>query len=438
MEKVRIKKFLFFILMAVMWVPLLNTVFRFSTENKLGGAYNPILKPAFTQKDWLEGVYQEQAEKYLNDTMGFHRSLVRLNNQFNYSMFQRTDIYREVGKDGYLFETDYFKALQGTDYLGEDSIHKLVSMTRFVADTLGKQGIHLIFVLAPSKARFMPENLPDHVQRLPKVVCNMDIFKKEFAAQGIPFTDFNSWLISMKNKSPYPLYPKTGVHWGHYGAALAMDSLMRFMEKIEGKDMPELTIESVEQPDTLRSPDNDIVEAMNLIWEPPYYPMTYPVFKVNDDTTKFRPNVITVGDSYYWQLYGTGVTGKLFSGNQFWFYNRWIYKGIVESTADDLFVQDEIEAQDFIILFYTEPQLAVYSSDFIQHAYLIYTDSAFAANDIPITEAEIEKMMDNIIQTPEWAASVQDKARAANVPFMTQVRTDAIYVIKENRKQKKK
>jgi hypothetical protein len=422
--------------MAALWLPMANTVLRFQRDQKFGGVYTPPLKPTFTNKGWLDGTFQEDAEKYLNDTMGFHRSLVRLNNQIRFSAFNLGDSLREVGPHGQLFETDYFQPHFGVNFLGEDSIVKLVKQHRLVQDSMAKRGVQMLFVMCPSKARFMPEELPRHVMRAPKVPTNMEVVLREFKAQGIHHIDMNEWFIRMKGKTPYLLYPKTGIHWSNYGASVAMDSLVKRMEQLLGKDMYNVQIERYDTPDTLQPPDGDIAKAMNLIWEPPFTPMAYPVYaNPVPDSTKFRPDVLTIGDSYYWNLFGYGATAKYFGKNQFWFYNKWGYEGSREYNVDDVFFQEEIESQDIILFFYTEPQLRHYTSDFIPRAYRIYTDPAYAARDIPVTEEEIQGMIANILRTPDWRASIEEKARKWGKPFEEQLRSDAIFVIKENRKK---
>jgi SGNH hydrolase-like domain, acetyltransferase AlgX len=438
MEKVRIKKFIFFLLMAAMWAPLVNTLMRFHWDRPLHGAITHPQKPVFYARQWLEGKYQKEAEAYLNDTVAYHRALVRLHNQILYSAFNQGDSLRTVGPNGYLFETDYFQPHLGINYLGEDSIKKLVAQHRLVQDTLDKKGVKMLFVLCPSKARYLPEELPRHIPQVPPGPTNMDHFKQEFKAQGIQFVDMNSWFLEMKRRHPpYPLYSKTGIHWSSYGAYLVMDSLMKRMEQMVGKDMHEVRITHIETPDTLRPPDNDVAKTMNLIWVPAYERMGYPAYEnVPIDSTKVRPDVLAIGDSYYWNLFGESITARYFGRNQFWFYNKWGYDGSRAYDVAEVLFQEEIEAQDFILFFYTEPQLSNYTTDFIQRAYRIYTDPAFAAKDIPITEEEIQDMIRNILQTPSWKASIEEKARKSNRPFDQQLRDDALFVLKDNKRKK--
>jgi predicted DNA binding CopG/RHH family protein len=236
----------------------------------------------------------------------------------------------------------------------------------------------------------------------------------------------------MKPTSPYPLYPKTGIHWSNYGEALALDSLIRYMEKVKNRKMVDFGWEEVEMSDDLRVPDKDIADGMNLLFNIGYYPMPYPKFHFNEDPTTYKPVVITVTDSYYWNLHGRGITQRIYSKDKFWYYFQTAHGPYpAGQQVNDLDILAEVESADFIVLMATDANLYKFDFGFAEKIFgLIQDQQKQAASK---REARIKEVELVIRGNAEWMKAIREKAAKQGIPFDEMIRLDAIWMI-ENQK----
>src|SRR6478609_5160143 len=87
----------------------------------LKGAIEKPVYNDFNFESWFNGEYQEQVEKYVNESFGFRSFFVRINNQIDYSLYNKLHASAVVmGKEQCLYEIDYIRAYCGTDFVGKD------------------------------------------------------------------------------------------------------------------------------------------------------------------------------------------------------------------------------------------------------------------------------------------------------------------------------
>ncbi len=231
-----IKGLLFCIILGILVVPILQSKFSFIDVAPLKGAIVLTEKKYINAKDWFSGEYQLQEEKYLNESFGFKNLFIRINNQIAFSIFNKAKANGVIiGKNNYLYEDNYIKAYYGTDFIGNDSISHRIEQLKFIQDTLGKLNKTIIVVYAAGKGSFYPENFPKEYLR-EKGKTNYENHVSLSKEYGLNYIDFNKYFIENKNKSKYPLYPQYGIHWSNYGACIAADSMIHYIEKISRWD----------------------------------------------------------------------------------------------------------------------------------------------------------------------------------------------------------
>lgn len=354
------------IILVGMSIPTLQTIFPFLDEKPLNGAVVLNEKPEASLSSWFDGSYQEQTEAYLKDHFGFRPYFVRLHNQINYSLFGEIAAKSVVrGKDGYLFEENYLKAYYGMDHVGDEVIEQETTKLKQVQDSLAKKGISLLVVLAPGKGSFYPEYFPEEWKGLEKRATNYDSYKRTFKEKGVHFIDLKAWFSKMKHKSPYPLYPKAGIHWSKYGEYLAADSLLRYLNMNMGLNCGSIELGSIETSAENRDGDYDIGEGANLLFQLPTYPMAYPNYSFI--TKGETDRVLVVSDSYYWGLFNKGISLHCFGNGQFWFYNEGIYPDSYEKpiTVKDISVVNEVNKNKAVILMTTDANLFRFPYGFV-------------------------------------------------------------------------
>lgn len=366
-------KILWLAIMVLLPLPMIQKELGVIKENALKGYAIPAEKANFSWVSWFAGDYQQQQEKYLNESFGFRSSFVRINNQLTYSLFNKAQAAGVIiGKDYYLYEENYIKAYYGTDFIGTDSIKRRIDKLRYIQDTLGKLDKQLILVFAAGKGSYYPEFFPEAYKTV-KGTTNYEVHLALAEKAKLNYIDFNRYFIENKYKSPYPLYPQYGIHWSFYGQCLAADSLIRYIEALRNIDMPGIYWNRirVEKP---RQMDYDIAEGMNLIFKPKTFKMAYPELQFESPSEKTKPAALFIADSFYWGLFNFGFS-DVFSESHFWFYNRQIYpdsyKTPLETSQVDL--QKEISRHDVIVLLATEATLPGFGWGFIEQVHDLFS-----------------------------------------------------------------
>lgn len=373
MRSKRIKNILFYFLVIVMSVPLIQHLTHFSNEKVLRGAVVEPVQPLLSSETWFNGTYQDSLNSYLNETFGFRPEFVRLHNQVKYSLYNRAQAQGVIiGKDWYLYEYNYIRAYYGVDFVGDSIIQEKVRKIKFLQDTLGKLNKQLVIVMAPGKGSYLPEFIPDSSRR-EKGTTNYERYVHFMRSEKVNYVDFNRWFRKMKGTTRYPLYAKGGIHWSKYGEILAADSLIKVLEKRGGYDLPELVIDGYETSQMNKDGDYDIGEGMNLIWQTPTFPMTYPKHHF-EGLEKNKNSGLVVADSYYWGMFNFGFSDNIFKNGQFWFYNEAVYPDSFTNPvfASDLDIRKEVEKNDYIILMSTDANLYKFAFGFVDRLYQSY------------------------------------------------------------------
>lgn len=439
-----IKKILFGLLMLMIGLPLFQRTVPVFRVTPLKGAFTLPDKPKPAWKSVWNGTFQKDYNDYFEESIGFRPLLVRVNNQLAFSVFD-TALAKGViiGKQHYLYEYNYIKAYKGWDYLGDASIDSITRESAALNQKLSNAGKLLLFVFAPGKASFFPEFIPDkYMGRTSGENTNYYAFKSNFAQAGLQVLDANDWFVKMKDTVSYPLYSKTGIHWSAYGVALSLDSIVRRIEKNQQIDMIEFGWKGFDLPDTLRKPDNDIADGMNLLWNPPHYPMAYPRLYFGDKKGKSRPTVLAVADSYYWTIFGTGYASHLFDSHSFWYYNKQVFStewvDAREPTEVDL--GEMLEKADVVMVMATEANLYRFPYGFVHAALNALKDRSLKASMQQSPESkgnkeeEIMEIIQYIRRNATWKKSIQDKATARNIPYTEMLRLDAEWIWQQKHK----
>ena len=361
------KNIIFISVLLFLFLPIIEDLTHFIYTKPLDGVIEKVRSPEFSDTAWFGRSFQEKKEKYLNQEFGFRNFLVRLHNQICYSLFK--EAYAKwvvVGKENYMYESGYIESYFGRNFIDDNYVKWKTTELKNLQDTLKKKNKSLLVVIAPGKASFYPEYIPDEYC-YGKGRTFYESFCENLTASGVEYVDFCQWFISMKNKSRYPLFPQYGVHWSIYGSAIALDSLLKKIEAMRNVDLPDMKITGYEFPDTLRHPDYDVYKGMNLLLKPKTFQMAYPVIKVKDDSTKTKLSVLVIADSYYWNIYGLGVTDIAFTNNRFWFYNEQAYSSSGETKVLDLNLKEELDKTDMVVILSRDADIGRLGWGFIEN-----------------------------------------------------------------------
>ena len=364
------KRTLLGIIFAMLFLPLLQARLKFFEEKPLNGALAEPEYRRFSWNYWFSSTYQKKKEQYVNACFGFRNTCVRLNNQLDFSLFRQANANGViVGNKNYLYEQAYIDAYNGTDFIGQDSIVQTARRIAFLSEQFKRCDKQLIVVFAAGKASYYPTFFPDKFRLQQQNKCtNYFRFKQQLATSTVNFIDFNAWFLELKKTSDYPLFPKLGIHWSHYGMTLAADSLIKNIERVRQVDLGNIVTKNIATSNLAQFEDKDIGDGMNLLFDVPGLTMAYPDFRFEQKDSK-KPKVLVVSDSFFWGMYNAGIS-SVFDQTHFWYYNKQVYP---EFQTKEYFTyqvdfEQAIKANNVFIIMATEANLKAIGWGFLERA----------------------------------------------------------------------
>jgi hypothetical protein len=351
-------------------------LFRFKALN---GVTKEVPKPQANLASFLDVSLQDSTEAYLRQNYGFREPLTRLHNQTRWSLFRYAQVEEDgriaVTPDNWIFEPrtveEYYQGL--AYYHGYDS----ATMTQAfeaeaqrlhqIQELLEPYGTHLFVALLPGKEQICTEYLPENTcYHEEKKITAYDFYSKRLKELGINCIDFANLFMQMKDTTSYPLFPQTGTHWSVLAAQHSADSLVRYMEDLAGINMMNIRLDPDYQHTVLA--DKDLESLMNLIWPIKKRPNRITRTHTDGDTTAVHPTLITIGDSFYWNILNQTPFAVVFEKVPYWFYFSTAYYNndnpSVTQDVNDIDVLQEVIDADFVMLSYSTVSLYQMSHGF--------------------------------------------------------------------------
>ena len=418
-----LKIFGLILILSVLFFPQFQDAFIPIESKKLHGAFIPASPPSFSWKSWRFGAYQDSLRRNIEDSLPLRAELIRLNNQIDYSLFKIPHGEKVViGKNDNLFFTEYIDGYLGNGFQKKAIIDDKIQKFKRIQDILWKRNkIFLLLVIPPDKGTFSAEDIPDFYLKNPRDTSMRPYMMRQLQANKIHVIDFLPVFLNQKKSSPYPLMPKTGVHWSNYGSYLAADSMFRYITAFSGYRFPEMKLARLEESSIPRDEDGDIDNLLNLIWPTSESILAYPVIRYQSDTGFQKPKALFIGDSFYWELYYQGIINNMFANQEFWYYDNTVFPESFSEKKNTASVKlmDAIDRQNIIVIIQVGAGWGNPGFGFIDRLYAAIDTSS--GNRI----LEIER---DILNNPEWYELIKNKAKFENVPVERKLRSEAIYV----------
>ena len=409
-----------------------TSLFKFK---KLYGAIEEQHKPQLTAQHWIDHSFQDGTEAYLQQHYGFREPLTRLYNQYIWDCYGMTFAKERnwvfVSDDGWYYESGYVQeyyegnswkyasdSLQMASILGREAL--MLSQTQQILDSMG---IHLFVLLEPGKELIYPEHIPANtLYHHEKVFSAHEFLHQRFEDLGIYYIDAGQWFLQMKDTVDFPLFPQSGTHWSNLAAMHVADSLIRYMEHWGNVNIQNFTIG--EKYVKTKEPDNDLEEWLNLMrplkGEPNYYAKT----RLVDDPTAVKPRLITIGDSFYWNILNHTPFKKIFGGTPYWYYFSSTYYDGPDGNVADIDLLEKVAEADFIMLAYSTPQQYELSNGFAQRFLM-----EWCYDDEEIEPLKL-KMKERIRNDKAWMAGIEKKAENEGLSVDSVLNKENYYFIK--------
>ena len=346
---------------------------------ELNGVTETQTKPELTSESFLQGTFQRDVEAYLKQNCGFREPLTRLYNQILWTFFRYAKVAEDkrviITDDNWMFEPwtveEYYQS-RSYNYAVDslEMAQKLEAEAQRILElqqALEPYNTHLFVALLPGKEQICGEHIPKgfHYNREKKITA-YEFYAKRFKELGINHVNFAEWFMQMKDTVSWPLFPQTGTHWSNLAAQHATDTLVRYMENLAGINMMNILLDKDFQR-TLK-PDADLESLLNLIWpvkkQPNRLSFAYPDY----DSTAVRPTLITIGDSFYWNILNFIPVWDLFEKVPYWYYFSTAFFDDddlkVTHKIGELDVLQEVIDADFVMLSYSTGTLYEMSNGF--------------------------------------------------------------------------
>ena len=378
--KSRILVILFALTAVLLFASMLQQATGMFHFKELDGVTKETPKPQASFASFCDRSLQDSTEAYLKQHYGFREPLTRLHNQTRWTFFRYSQVAEDerivITPDNWIFEPwtveEYYQGR--TYYDGEDFTDKLVQQFEDEAQRLLQiqqllepYGTHLFVALLPGKEQICPEHMPKNTRYFKeKKTTAFDFYSKRLKELGVNHINLAECFMEMKGKVSYPLFPQTGTHWSNLAAIHSADTLIRYMEWLSDSNMVNLTMGGIFQR-TLK-PDADLERLMNLIWPLQKTPNFLAEACYDYDTTAWRPRLITIGDSFYWNILNYTPVWDVFESVPYWYYFSTAYFDDedlkVAHKISDLDVLQEVIDADFVMLAYSTVSLYKMSNGF--------------------------------------------------------------------------
>jgi hypothetical protein len=426
MEK-RIKKILLVFIVGLFVLPLFQYYTNIVNVKELHGFYIKAENPSFSVNDWFTTNFQQKYDKYYNENFGFRSSFVRLHNQVDYSLFDEVHANGViVGKQRYLYEEHYINSYFGQDYIGRDSIQNKINTLEAIYKDLKQHQTEMLIVIAPGKGFYYPEYIPDSLVR-EKDTTNYEVFIDVLKQKNIPYIDFNSLFLAMKDTSSIVLYPQTGIHWSMGILPYVIDSIIKKTESILKIDMPTILWERSKRNSQAYDVDTDIEKGLNMIRHMKSLPMNYPEYSFESAEHKTKPKAIAIADSFLWQIYNMKVFKNIFRGRFWYYYKKEYINGYAKPTSiSSVSTKYEVYQSDIVILMSTESNLYKFPFGFeniLKEGLPVISDSVF--------QVKVSTLINYIKTNKKWLQKIQIKAKNREISLDSMLYYDAAYLIEK-------
>ncbi len=355
-----------FVPMAFQYVPVTLNLPPLAGENEV------VVMPRLQDSTFFSGSYQDSLSVHAEKKNGLRNLCIRVEAQLLYSVFGEGQLPVSPGVYPYLFTEGYLEKWSGLHPESEKVLNERFNQLDSLNQWLAARNKKLLLVLAPGKATFQQEYITGYYKRKKQATNDYSRVKTQMEASNIPFIDFQSYFLKLKDTCQHPIFPKQGEHWTTYAASLGYDSISRRIEQLLNKKMEQITWTGGIATTNEENGENDIYCIMNLFT--PAAPDTFylPWFHKQSDTVGlYRPRVLLIADSYVWPILKSYVNYNLSPESKFWWHNgtEWALCGpyLSPKPISSLNIHDEVLKYDIVIFMWAELNYANYDEGFYHY-----------------------------------------------------------------------
>ena len=436
----RIPLILFILTALLVFTPLLQEHLHIFHFKRLWGVVDEKPQPELNLKNWNNHSIQNWTESYLKLHYGLREPLTRWYNQYQWDFYGINNLKNNrwiyISDDGWFYENfyveEYYSGLGWQIAKSKAELVKKLDDEAFrvsqLQNILEKYGVHLFVMLEPGKEQIYPEHVPTNTPYPHnKELSAYEFYHKRFKELGVNCFDVPQWFLQIKDSVDFNLFPQTGTHWSNLASMYVADSLIRYMEQLGGMNIRNLRIGEKYQKTVF--PDNDLESLMNLMrplkTQPNYYANTALV----DDSTAVSPKIITIGDSFYWNILNSSHFVDAFRSHPYWYYFSTIYFDPYHKNVSQVDLVHEVLSADFVMIAFNTTMLYELNKGFPQQLLL-----EMCTDEFDMKEAE-EECVKTIRNNALWLGDVTQRAEEFQLPVDTFLMEEVRNSIQKNPSQ---
>lgn len=330
-------------ILVVMFIPLLLNHIPGIPRAHVFGAEE---KEAEKTTSWLDGTAQQQFEKDLMAQSVARTYLLRFRNQYQYSLFNRIN-----AKDIYIYNDQYFRFYvpdlnEELNFKGQEPVDNTIKAMQSLMHQLG-DSVPIITIIPPAKMHYYKELLPA-IHKTNSIHTNYQYILNGLKENNMPFIDFNQYFLENKSEKP-AIFAREGIHWTHYAATVASDSLIRFISQLKGVKYDAFEFSTIYN-NGFNVDDLDLALLRNILVKPKDDNLRDVVVKPIKNEK--RLNAVIIGDSYFLAINNSGVRKLIFTDNSnyHYYFNRSYNDDYIEIPFNTEKIIEEMKNADCIIL----------------------------------------------------------------------------------------
>ena len=426
---------LFAILMLFLFLPIIQDETALIKVKPLNGVNVKSEKVNLNMENFSSGKYQSQLETFISENFGLREPLIRIYNQYLWSFFRKSYCKNVViGKDDWLYNEksvkDHYEGLT-LEYADNEEelknkLDKDVKRLKKLQTLLKERGTDIFVLMLPSKDLIYPEYLPKNVNYDNKnTIRPIDYFSEAFVQHEINFFNVSDYFKSIKDSVDFDLFPKNGMHWSNIACAYISDSIIRYMEHLSGDNYPNIRLSESYEADS-KKPDDDMEDLLNLTFPIRHVENKYADVSVIADDSVKKPNLIVMGDSFFWNMTHSLPMDEIFNTYYYWYYFNTIYFDSEHNNVEEINLVKELDKADVVMISLSATQLYDINHDFISQALI-----QLSLNDDKVIDEVLDGIKQRMRNDENWYNSLLKKAKEKGVTIEQVMTEDAIYIVNQ-------
>jgi hypothetical protein len=225
-----------FVFLAFISAPWLQAEFKLFRIKPVDENRNKVKKPDGNMlvRLFVEGAdYGKRYENFFNDNFGFRDLFIKLNNQLDFSLFNRSDEVF-IGKQGWMeyrsvMEVEEIRAERFTNQDWGQIQSQMLKLNAY----LRSLGVTLIIVPIPLKFSIYPELIPADTISRPEKTAFMRFYQWMENQPQLHYVPVPEILSEAKAKQA--LFYKSDFHWNEFGAFIIAEQVVNTLGRLGGQ-----------------------------------------------------------------------------------------------------------------------------------------------------------------------------------------------------------